>query len=154
MLGSLIPHAGAVRPLMVTMIETPFGTTPMTRTSGAHRVSTRGLATRRRAIGVAAIARRTDGEDAIATSTDLLAKRPVHDVDAAARFDWTRRVNRGTRETTGSVRRSIEAVTEGLELLPPGSHLDPPQGRQTTSSYPVISRGALGGSCFRALVLS
>ena len=30
---------------------------------------------------------------------------------SGARFDWTRRVNRCTRETTGSVRRSIEAVT-------------------------------------------
>jgi hypothetical protein len=126
-LGSLIPHAGAVRPLMVTMIEASFGTTPMTRTSGAHRVSARGLATRRRAIGMAAIARRTDGEDAIAAAADFLAKRPVHDVDAAARFDWTRPSNRGTRETTGSVRRSIEAVTEGLEGSAPGPHLDPPQ---------------------------
>jgi hypothetical protein len=140
-LGSLIPHASAVRALMVTMIEASFGTPSMTRTSGAHRVSARGLATRRRAIGVAAIARRTDGEDAIAAPTDLLAKRPVHDVDAAARFDWTRRANRGTRETTGSVRRSIEAVTEGLEGSAPGPHLDPPQVRQTTSTNPLISRG-------------
>jgi hypothetical protein len=91
---------------------------------------------------VTAIARRTDGEDAIEASTDFLAKRPVHDVDAAARFDWTRRLNRGTRETTGSVRRSIEAVTEGLEGSAPGPHLDPPQGRQPISSNPVISRGA------------
>ena len=136
MLGSLIPHAGAVRPLMVTVIEAPFGTPPMTRTCGAHRLSARGLATRRRAIDVAAIARRTDGEDTVATSTDFLAKRPVHDVDAAARFDWTRRPNRGRRETTGSVRRSIEAVTEGLEGSAPGPHLDPPQVRQTTSTNP------------------
>jgi hypothetical protein len=121
---------------MITMIETSFGTLPMTRTSRAHRLSAGGRTTRRRAIRMAAIARRTDGEDAIAAPTDSLAKRPVHDVDAAARFDWTRRENRGTRRTTGSVRRSIEAVTEGLELLPPGSHLDPPQARQPTSSYP------------------
>jgi hypothetical protein len=110
---------------MVTMIEAPFGTPPMTRTRGAHRVTARGLATRRRAISMAAIARRTDGEDAIATSTDLLAKRPVHDVEAAARIDWTRRKNRGTRKTTGSVRRSIEAVTEGLKLSSSGPHLNP-----------------------------
>src|SRR5207247_1647632 len=38
-------------------------------------------------------------------------------------FDWTRLANRGTRETTGSVRRSIEAVTEGLEGSAPGPHL-------------------------------
>jgi hypothetical protein len=90
---------------------------------------------------MAAIARRTKGEDAIAAPTDFLAKRPVHDVDAAARFDWTRRINRGTRERTGSVRRSIEAVTEGLEISPPGPHLDPPQGRQIISCNLLISRG-------------
>ena len=59
----------------------------------------------------------------MAEPASLLAKRRVHDVGAAARFDWTRLANRGTRMTTGSVRRSIEAVTEGLELLPPGLHL-------------------------------
>ena len=58
---------------------------------------------------------RADREETVAASADFLAKRRVHDVGAAARFDWTRLANRGTRETTGSVRRSIEAVTEGLE---------------------------------------
>jgi hypothetical protein len=91
---------------------------------------------------MAAITRCADREEAIAASTDFLAKRRVHDVEAAARFDWTRLANRGTRETTGSVRRSIEAVTEGLEISPPGPHLDPPQGRQPTSSHPVFRGGA------------
>jgi hypothetical protein len=36
-----------------------------------------------------AIARDADGEEPVAAATDLLAKRRVHDVDAAARFDWT-----------------------------------------------------------------
>jgi hypothetical protein len=88
-----------------------------------------------------AIARGADRKQPIAASTDFLAQRRVHDVEAAARFDWTRLANRGTRETTGSVRRSIEAVTEGLEISPPGPHLDPPQGPQTISSNPMISRG-------------
>jgi hypothetical protein len=35
-LESLIPHASAVRALMVTMIEASFGTPSMTRTSRAH----------------------------------------------------------------------------------------------------------------------
>jgi hypothetical protein len=52
---------------------------------------------------MASIAGRTNGERAIAETTDLLSERCVHDVGAAARFDWTRRANRGTRETTGSV---------------------------------------------------
>jgi len=72
---------------------------------------------------VAAVTRTADREESIAVATDFLAKRRVHDVEAAARFDWTRRSNRGTRETTGSVRRSIEAVTEGLEGQAPGLHL-------------------------------
>ena len=87
----------------------------MTGTSGADRVTARGLATPARAIRLAPITRGTDREDAIAAATDLLAKRRVH-IGAAARFDWTGRSNRDTRDTTGSVRRSIEAVTEGLEL--------------------------------------
>jgi hypothetical protein len=90
---------------------------------------------------MAAITGGTDRNEAVAATTDLLAKRRVHAVDAAARFDWTRRVNRGRREMTGSVQRSIEAVTEGLEGSAPGPHLDPPQGRQTISSNPMISRG-------------
>jgi hypothetical protein len=141
-LGSLIHHAGAVCTLVIAMIETAFRAALMASSRGAHRRLARRRATRRRAIRVAAIARGADRKQLIATSTDFLAKRRVHDVEAAARFGWTRLANRGTRETTGSVRRSIEAVTEGLEISPPGPHLDPPHGRQTTSSYPGISRGA------------
>jgi hypothetical protein len=140
-LGSLIPHASAVRALVIAMIESAFRAPAMPLPRRAEGRVTCRAAARWRAIGVTAITRRADGEGAIAASADFLAKRRVHDVEAAARFDWTRRTNRGTRETTGSVRRSIEAVTEGLELLPPGSHLDPPQGRQTISNHPVTSRG-------------
>jgi len=42
---------------------------------------------------------------------------------------------------TDSVRRSIEAVTEGLELAPPGLHLIPPHARQP-STIPMFRRGA------------
>ena len=72
---------------------------------------------------MAAITRGTDRKEAIASATDSLTERRVHEVGAAVRFDWTRRLNRGTREKTGSVRRSIEAVTEGLEVSAPGPHL-------------------------------
>ena len=61
------------------------------RAARTERVA-RGGATRRRAIRVAAITRRADREEAIAAPTDFLAKRRVHDVGAAARSDWTRRV--------------------------------------------------------------
>jgi hypothetical protein len=121
--GSLIPHAAAVRALVIAMIEAPFETPPMALARGVDRRAAGRRATRRRAVHVAPITRRADGEEAVAPPADLLAKRRVHDVGATARSDWTRRSNRGTRETTGSVRRSIEAVTEGLELRPPGLHL-------------------------------
>jgi hypothetical protein len=101
---------------VIAMIETAFGTALMASSCGAHRRLARRRATRGRAIRVAAIARGADRKQLIAASTDFLAQRRVHDVEAAARFDWTRLANRGTRERTGSVRRSIEAVTEGLEI--------------------------------------
>jgi hypothetical protein len=110
---------------VIAMIETAFGTAAMALARGAKTRATGHHPTGRRAIRMAAITRRADREEAIAASTDLLAKRPVHDVEAAARIDWTRRKNRGTRKTTGSVRRSIEAVTEGLKLSSSGPHLNP-----------------------------
>jgi len=107
---------------MIPVIEAAFGTHPVAPARGADRGEAGGRATGGRAIRVAAITRRADREEAVAPPAGFLAKR-VHDVGAAARSDWTRRSNRGTRETTGSVRRSIEAVTEGLEGSAPGPHL-------------------------------
>ena len=148
--GSLIPHAGAIRALVIAMIEAAFGTAPMALARGADRRAAGRRATRRRAIRVAAITRRADRKEAVAAPTGFLAKRRVHDVGAAARFDWTRRSNRGTRETTGSVRRSIEAVTEGLEvhLQALTSTRRKPDSLQQSSDF----EGALGGSCSRASV--
>ena len=93
--GRLIPHASAVGALMVTMIEAPFGTPLMALARRADRRAARGRATRRRAIGLAAITGGADRKEAIAASANLLAKRRVHTV-GAARSDWTRRANRGT----------------------------------------------------------
>ena len=121
--GSLIPHARAIGALVIAMIQAPFRTAAMAAAGRAEAISTGGGATRGRAIRLAAVTRDADGEEPVAASTDLLAERRVHDVGAATRSDWTQRSNRGTRETTGSVRRSIEAVTEGLEGSAPGPHL-------------------------------
>jgi hypothetical protein len=151
-LGSVIPHAGPIGPLVITMIEAPFGAATVALTGGADRRAAGSGATRRRAIRVAAIARPADRKQLIAASTDFLAQRRVHDVEAAAHFDWTRLANRGTSERTGSVRRSIEAVTEGLGISPPGPHLDPPPDRQTINSNPMISRGRSVAAAPRALV--
>jgi len=108
---------------VIAMIEAALWAPPMASTrSPDRRAASRGAA-RQRAIGVTAITRRADREEAVAASADFLAKRRVHNVGAAARSDWTRRLNRGTTKTTGLVRRSIEAVTEGLEGSAPGPHL-------------------------------
>jgi hypothetical protein len=131
---------------VIAMIEATFGTAAVALAGAADGCTARRRATRRRAVRVAAITRGTDREEAIAAATDLLAERRIHDVEAATRFDWTRRSNRGTRETTGSVRRSIEAVIEGLEGQAPGLHLNPPQACQPTAIQ--YFEGALGGSCF------
>jgi hypothetical protein len=131
---------------VIAMIEAALGTALMALSGGTHGGLARRRATHRRAIGVAAITRHADRKDAIAAATHFLAKRPIHDVEAAARFDWTRRSNRGTRETTGSVRRSIEAVTEGLEL-----HLQAfisiPAASPSAYNNPATFEGALGGRC-------
>ena len=65
---------------------------------------------------MASIAGRTNGKRTIAEVTDLLAEGRVHDVGAAARFDWTRRsVPWHKSDDRLGRRRSIEVVTEGLE---------------------------------------
>jgi hypothetical protein len=82
---------------VIAMIETAFGTATMALTRGADALTTRGHTTRARAIRVAAITLGTDRKELIAAATDLLAKRRVHDGDAAARFDWTSQSIRDTR---------------------------------------------------------
>jgi hypothetical protein len=139
---------------MIAMIEAAFAALAMALARQAQRrVPGRG-ATSGGAIRMTAIARGADRKEAIAAATDFLAKRRIHDVEAAARFDWTRRSNRGTRETTGSVRRSIEAVTEGLEGQAPGLHLNPPQARQPTAIPSLTSRGRSAAAAYRASVSS
>src|SRR5712692_7175158 len=60
--GSLIPHAGAIRALMIAMIEAPFGAASVALTCAGDRTATPGTATGRRTVGVTAIARDTDRE--------------------------------------------------------------------------------------------
>ena len=105
------------------MVEAPFETLAVSPARRPDRGVAGSPATRRRAIRVATITRRADREESVAAPAGSLAKRYVHDVGAASRSDWTRPSNHGTRKTTGSVRRSIEAVTGGLEVVAPGPHL-------------------------------
>jgi hypothetical protein len=105
------------------MIEAAFGAGAMAPARGAERRLAARCAARRGAIRLTTIAGGTNGEGAVAAPTGLLAKRRVHGVGARPRTDWTRQANRGTTEGTGSVCRSIEAVTEGLEGSAPGPHL-------------------------------
>jgi hypothetical protein len=78
------------------MIKEAFRTALMALAGGTHRGVARRQATGRRAIGVAAITRHADREEAIAASTDFLTKRRIHHVEATARFDWTSPLNRAT----------------------------------------------------------
>jgi hypothetical protein len=121
--GSLIPHARPIGALVVAMVEAPFRTLLMPPARRADRGPPRGRTTPGRAIRVAAIAGGADRKEAVTAAAELLAKRRLHGVGAAAPPDWTCPENRGTTEPTGSVRRSIEAVIEGLEVSAPGPHL-------------------------------
>ena len=145
-LGSLIPHARAIRALVIAMIEAAFGTAPMALARGADRA--------RGAPPCDTPASNTRGRDH--TSAQIakrrLQRRQVFWRSGASTTSERRRAstghgasNRGTRETTGSVRRSIEAVTEGLEVPAPGPHLNPPQPVSLQQSGDF--EGALGGSC-------
>src|ERR1700676_1915317 len=104
--GSLIPHARAIRALVIAMIEAPFGAASMAVPRGGDRPPTPGTATGQRAVGVPAIARDTDREEAVTKSTGFLAKRRVHGAGAAGCSSWTSSANRGTRERTASACRS------------------------------------------------
>jgi serine/threonine protein kinase len=88
---------------LTAIIEATFRALPVPLPCGTDGVAARRRATRRRAVRVPAITRRADRKQPVAAPADFLAKRRVHDVGAAARFDWTRRSNRGTRATTDSV---------------------------------------------------
>ncbi len=114
--GSLIPHARAIRPLVIAMIEAPFGAPAMSAAGSRDRSAAREAATRRGAVRVPPITRDTHREEPVAEATDFLAKGYVH-VGAVAHSDWTRGGNRGTTSCAVSACRSVEAVIEGLEGL-------------------------------------
>ena len=103
----MIPHARAIRALMIPMIEAALRTPAVPLPSGPHRPPPCGGATRRRAVRVAAITGDTDREDPVTEPAGFLAKGRVHGVGAAAvRSNWTYSPNRGTTDRTASARRS------------------------------------------------
>ena len=73
--GRLIHHAAAVavRALPVAVVETPLETLLVSSPGGLHRPATTGRPAARRAVGMAAITRGADGEEAAAVSAALLA---------------------------------------------------------------------------------
>ena len=106
--GSVIPHAapGAIGALMVPVIEAPFRTALMAGLGGLHRAAAGQGPAARRAVGVAAVARRTDRKEAVAPAAGLLTEGLVHGVGARrAISDWTPSLNRDTTGATGSVCR-------------------------------------------------
>ena len=83
----MIPHAaaGAIRALMVAVVELPFYRGAMPRPRGAHAAVTSRPLTGRRAVGVPAITGQANGKQGAAGATHLLAQRDVvHGVASAA----------------------------------------------------------------------
>lgn len=76
--GSLIPHAGAIRALVIAVIKPPLGTAPMAGPGLPDRGAARGLPTRRRAEGVPPVTGRADRKQAVTTPAGLLTKGEVH----------------------------------------------------------------------------
>ena len=98
---------GAVGALPVAVVEAPFGAALMAGVGGSDRPAATGRPAPRRAVGLAAVTRRADGEESVAVSAGLLAEGLVHGVGArGAVSDWTTSLNRGTTAGTGSVCRS------------------------------------------------
>ena len=102
----MIPHARAIRALVVAMIEATFWTPAVSVTGGRDRAPAAGAATRERAVRVAAITGDADREDPMTATAGFLAERNVHGVGAAVRSDWTYSPNRGTTDRTASACRS------------------------------------------------
>ena len=98
-----------------------------------------------RAVGMPAVTRGADGEQAVAVSAGLLAERLVHGVRArGASSDWTASTNRGTTAPTGSVCRSSgrSRGSGGTRALTPTSESVP-----TVSERPgACEHGRRGGS--------
>ena len=91
---------------MVPVIEAAFPTALMAGLGGLHRAAAGQGPTRHRAVGMAAVARRTDRKEAVAPAAGLLTEGLVHGVGARrATSDWTPSLNHDTTGATGSVCR-------------------------------------------------
>jgi len=99
--GSLIPHAGAIRALVIAMIEAPLGTAPMARPGRTDRGVPPGLAAGGATVHMAPITGGTDRKRAVAPSAGLQAQGGIHHVGARGP-DWTTTRKRGTTGVTGS----------------------------------------------------
>ena len=67
---------------MVPVIEAPFRTALMAGLGGLHRAAAGQGPAPRRAVGMAAVARRTDRKEAVAPAAGLLTEGLVHGVGA------------------------------------------------------------------------
>ena len=135
----MIRHAaaGAVGALPVAMVETPFRAALMAGPGSSNRPATTGRPARRRAVGVAAVTRRADGEGTAAVTTGSLSEGLVHGVGArGAVSDWTTSVNRGTTAAIGSICRSSRR-SRGSRWAAPGPH-------PTSESAPTLPERRAG----------
>ena len=74
-MGSLIPHARAIRALVITMIEAALWASAVALTRRRDRAAARGGTTARRAVRVAAITGDTDREGPVTATAGFLAER-------------------------------------------------------------------------------
>jgi hypothetical protein len=140
--GSLIPHASPIRALVVPVIEAAFGAAPMTTAGGTDRSGSGRRATGRRTIrhGRGHRPRRSQTGRGSGGRFSGEAGCPRRWRGGALRLD-TALSPVAQERTTGSVRRRIEAVPEGLEGSAPGPPLVPLQPDSVTG-VAEIRRGA------------
>jgi hypothetical protein len=160
--GSLIPHAGPIRALVIAMIQPALGTGPVPVTCRTNGRVAGGAATRLGAVRMAAITRRTDGKQAVAPPTRLLTEGAIHGVGARG-SDWTTARKRGTTGMTGTdvgarVGHGGPVVKTGPPPLPvssayctpargrcpPRGRADAPTGRwKTAARFPTPPTGII-----------
>jgi len=149
--GSVIRHAGAVRALVIAMIEAAFGTALIALSGSADRRLTRRRATRGRAIRVLAIAtRRSQRRDYSVDRLSDEAAHPRRRSSGALRLDTARKPWHKRDDWLGpSKHRGGHRGSGGISSRPSSRLTATPSDYQQQSR---ISRGALGSSCSRALV--
>ena len=149
--GSVIRHAGAVRALVIAMIEAAFGTALIALSGSADRRLTRRRATRGRALRVLAIAtRRSQRRDYSVDRLSDEAAHPRRRSSGALRLDTALKPWHKKDDWLGPAKHRGGHRGSGDLTSRPSSRptARPPDYQQSSDDF----EGALGGSCSPALV--